>query len=62
MTWMEISERVGWIGLTVLLAGAAVAAWREKRRNHRQAADTHAERYARFLRFLSMVRDAHRQG
>jgi predicted negative regulator of RcsB-dependent stress response len=57
---MDISERLGWIGLVVLLAGVAIAAWRANRRNYRQAADTHAQQYERFLRFLSMVRDAHR--
>ena len=61
MTWMDISERVGWIGLTLLLAGVVIAAWLENRRHYRRAANTHDEKYERFMHFLSMVRDAHRQ-
>lgn len=65
MTWMDISERVGWIGLTVLLAGAAVAAWLENRRNGLDSPTSPVSRakqtanYQRFLAFLAAVRDAH---
>lgn len=61
MLWLEVVQTVGLtalaVGTTVLLVGA----WLQNRRDARRAANTHAENYERFLRFLAMVRDAHRQ-
>jgi hypothetical protein len=51
-------------GATVLVIGAAwlcLVAGLQNHRDARLAADTHAEQYERFLRFLSAVRDAHRR-
>ena len=59
MTWMEISERVGWTSLTVLLAGVAIAAWLDNRRNGHASRAKQAAHYQRFLAFLAAVRDAH---
>ena len=60
MVWMDTIETIGWIGLTLGMIALAVWSWRESRRDARGTAAVHAERYTRFLRFLSDVRDARR--
>jgi hypothetical protein len=59
---LEALKFFGFAVLMVLFVACALSAWLENRRQARQATATHSERYDRFLRFLSTVRDARRQG
>jgi hypothetical protein len=62
MPWIDILPVAGATALVIGAAVLCVCAGLQNWRDARRAADTHAEQYERFLRFLSMVRDAHRQG
>ena len=58
--WLDVVQTAGMVGLVIGAALLGVGAWLENRRDAKRAATAHADRYERFLRYLSAVREARR--